>query len=247
MSYLRRTVRCGDHHHPIGGPTMGRTTTTTTTTDAHDAFPTVAEYVAADIREKARIRSDVNAAMLAAIDDLDMDRATTARDALRSYVDATKSRTTTPSVDWDAVAFRAVASLRHAAYMIQSGQIRPSGAPDEWAFDVDRFGSESDAATDGTLSDDDMATRFATDSVAVRTRAAKRDLRAYLAEWVATATPGTYTDGQIASAIGAMTDGDYVPSSGAVGAAIRSESGVDGIDPIASDRARGIRAGGRVR
>lgn len=197
---------------------MTSTTTTTTT------LATVAEYVAADAKGKAAIRKAATEALHKAVDALDMVAATAAKAALESYKAPT---TKAPAeVDWQGLVADRIATLQAAVYQLSVGGF--DGAPDGFEFDG-RTGTVDGSALAGLTK--------------VR-KSARRDLGAMIEEVV----DGDFvTVAGIRARIVAATEGDYVPSDGAIAARLFPSSGtctLRGIVPVEAtgDQPRGAQA-----
>ncbi len=171
--------------------------------------PTVADYVAADRAGKSNMRATASAAMLAAIDRMDIDAASVIRTRMTEWTESNTRSTVV--VDYVALVADRVATLRAAADMIESGAVRPSGIADDVTID---------ASVVGTV-DVDRASRIAGESIK---RSEKSDMRGAIASIVDGMTVGTfYTVADVASMVG--TTSDYVGrtvSHGAVRNALES-------------------------
>jgi hypothetical protein len=194
--------------------------------DATNTIATATEWLAADRRGRNAIRRATETAFNDAMDRGDMDTATACMVALRSYVVPTDRPA--PTVDWDAIVADRIASLTDAIAALRSGTF--DGAPDGYTFD----------GAPGTASATDVA-RYTSVRPSVR-----RDLASYV---VAAVTTEWRSVADIRRSIVAATDGDYVPSDGAVAAALFNADGtpraaIGGDDDIVatvatSDRPRG--------
>lgn len=102
------------------------------TTETTTTYATAADYAAATVAAKARMRADATAAMHAAIDALDLTGAAAARDAMKAWVAAPSAVAT---IDYALTVAQRVANLRAAADLLESGSVRPSGI----AADCARF------------------------------------------------------------------------------------------------------------
>jgi hypothetical protein len=222
------------------------TTPATPTTPATEApavvtfaFPSVTDYRNADVSGKAKIRRDVTAAMQAAIMAGDLTTAQAAMAASKSYSDA-GSAPKADAFDWNAATESIVADLRHAADLLAAGTVTVTGAPDGFVY-APFIGPRPEGWTPNV--DVDRATRFAT--VPVR-RTGKRTLRDYLIAVTETIPSGTVTKvGDLAKMVGALVDDGYVPTPGAVSAALDSKKGIPGMTYIPANKAKGINAAGR--
>lgn len=186
-------------------------------------YAPVEAYLAATVADKARLRAKAEAGIKAAVDTLDMAAATVAKAALDAYL-ASGATTKAAPVDYAALVAQRVADLRHAADLIESGLVRPSGVPDE--ADLTR-------TVEGPIqADTEAATKLA--SAKVARSATRNDIQAAIIEAFEGLDSGDFlTCQEIANKQG-------LPSSGAVAA--RHEGwDVEGIlaVPASGDRAKG--------
>lgn len=210
-----------------------------TMTNTTHTYPTVADYIAADRSAKSAMRTMVDDAMRDAIRTGDIAAATVAMatlDAYRSAVAA--SRTTGPTADDIAAMVAArVATLRAAADAIADGTVIPAGVPDDMVPTPDAI-----AAAMGSVVVD------TTDRDAIAAARVVRSRRHALRDAIADAMASHYGDGRyvrvadIRNAIRTDTDGDYVPSAGAIAAAITSDTGVPNVAMVAADGDRPLGA-----
>ena len=108
-------------------------------------YASPADYRAASVADKARLRATATADLHAAVDALDMDAATAARDAIKSWTDAVASAPVV--VDYAAILSARVATLRAAADMIESGTVVPDGIPAGTTMAAGPSPADVDAAT----------------------------------------------------------------------------------------------------
>lgn len=197
-------------------------------------LPDVAAYVAADRSGKSNIRSTVESAMRDAIAAGDLPAAMAADARLRAYADAVASSRTAPAPDYAARIAVRIVTLRDAADALASGAIVPDGIPTDAIPTPDAIAAAIESATVDTTDRDRIARR------SVGRSASRHDLRATLADVIPTmADAATYVSvTAIRSAVGHATDGAYVPSPGAIRAAIESDTGVPGVVPVPATDAR---------
>lgn len=196
-------------------------------------FPSVEDYRAADVAGKAAIRRDVDKAFRAFIAAGDLVSGQAAMSALDGYKAAGSVRPTV-EVDWTALAKVRFATLSIAAYRIASGNFE--GAPEGFTLSDEDI---RDAKATAEIDEAEIA------SLTKVRRSTKRDLNSLVADVFANVEKGTFMKAsEIVSAVAAIGDG-YVPSSGAVVAALSSKKGVASVTYVPADKAKGVKAGGR--
>lgn len=190
-------------------------------------YAPVEAYLAATVADKARLRAKAEAGIKAAIDNLDLEAAAAAKAALDAYLASGATKAAAPT-DYAALVAQRVANLRHAADLIESGLVRPTGVPEE--ADLTR-------TVEGPIqADTEAATKLAEASVA--RSSVRSDIQAAIVEAFADLPSGSFlTSQQIANKQG-------LPSSGAVSArheAWNEKQAATGIKavPAAGDRALG--------
>ena len=179
--------------------------TKSTTTTVAPVLATVAEYLAADAKGKAAIRKAAEEAMRAAIVAQDTEAAMAAMQARDGYVSARAAKAPV-EVNWDELVAGRIATLEAAIYRLRTGAF--DGAPEGYRFEGDATKAPVDEAAMATLTK-------------VR-RASRRDLGAAIADVV---TGDFMTVAAIRRAITEATEGDYVPSDGAIAARLFAEGG----------------------
>lgn len=177
----------------------------------------VADYMAADTKGKAAIRKAADDAVTAAIKAGGIDGLAAAQSAMAVRESYTTARaTSTPvEIDWTALVADRIATLNAAVERLVSGNF--DGAPDGFVFDGSKSGTVDESALAGLTK--------------VR-RSARRDLGSMIESVV---TGDFQTVAQIRAAIVAATDGDYVPSDGAVAARLFPANGqctLTGVAPV---------------
>lgn len=196
------------------------------------AFPTVEDYRAADVKGKAAIRRDLTAAAHAAImagDLLTGQAALAAMKAITEDRGAPKADT----FDWHGTIAARAATFRLAADLLEAGSVTPEGTPEGFAYVAPMGPAQADTET---------ATRLAGSPLR---RATKHDLRGLLIRVFEDVEAGVFMKaGDLVKAVADVADGDYVPSSGAVVAALASKKGIPGVRYVPADKGRGINAGG---
>ena len=164
-------------------------------------YASVDAYQAATVADKARLRAVAEADIKKAVDNLDLAAATAAKAALDAYL-ASGTSTQAAPIDYAALVAQRVANLRHAADLIESGLVRPTGLPDE--ADLTR------TVEGPILPDEAAATKLAEASVARTT--VRSDIKAAIIEAFSDLEKGAFlTSQEIANKQG-------LPSSGAVSA-----------------------------
>ena len=190
-------------------------------------YASVDAYQAATVADKARLRAKAEAGIKAAIDALDMEAAALAKAALDAYL-ASGASTKAAPIDYAALVAQRVADLRHAADLIESGLVRPTGVPDE--ADLAR-------TVEGPIqADTEAATKLASASVA--RSSVRSDIKAAIIEAFADLEAGAFLSSQ------EIANKQGLPSSGAVSARHeawnekQADSGIVAV-PAAGDRALG--------
>jgi hypothetical protein len=177
-------------------------------------FATVSDYVAADVKGKAAIRKAAKDAFESAVRASDMSAAQLALAASDSYKSASATKAPV-EIDWQGLVADRIATLNEAIVRLASGNF--DGAPE---------GFQSDSTTTGTVDESALA------SLTKVRRSAKRDLGSLIEQVI----DGDFaTVAQIRARIVAATDGDYVPSDGAIAARLFPTSGactLSGVAPV---------------
>lgn len=201
----------------------------------------VARYRAADAKGKAKIRTEVKAAIGTAV--------IAGNIALAQTLVATESalvtvRAAAAAVDPADVIARRVASLRLAADMIASGTTRPDGTPDDFKIDsadiANRVKSIMKSAVDdtksGTMSDGTKALSEAAHKLASAKITRSTDTHD-IAEWITRALASVEINRGVTVAqiitLGAIDGDDYRPTSGAVTARLNSKNAIDNVIKVA--------------
>lgn len=193
-----------------------------------------ADYAAASIADKAAARAAADAAVRDALKAGDLAGAQAAMALRESYAPAAAPKV---EVNYGQLVAVRVASLRRAADLIESGQVRPAGVPD----DADLTPEPLSAVETATVAD--LAQTMAAHKVARSVPTGPRsNVGAAIESWAASVEPGTFgSAGDIARAMD-------LPSSGAVAARLFPRSGeacnVPGVTPVTP--AQGFPAQGAV-
>jgi hypothetical protein len=178
----------------VGALTLGVEMSVSTTSAQNVTFASVADYVAADTKGKAAIRKAADKVLRDAIRSGDMATATAAQSALDTY--RTPTTKAPAEVNWQQLVADRIATLNAAIVALAEGNFE--GAPE---------GFKSDATTTGTVDESALPTL-----TKVR-KSARRDLGSLIEQVVV----GPFqTVAQIRARIVAATDGEYVPSDGAI-------------------------------
>lgn len=164
--------------------------------------PTVADLVAAHEStagaKRKSLRDSWSRLAMDAVMNGDDDTAKLYAEAVKTASETTTTRSSAVEVDWRQITANRIDSLRRAADLIESGDVRPAGTPDD--IDLDN------------LPEPDDSTRDASIALATTRLAGTRNVPTFIAERVAELGDGWHTASDLARG---QVD---APSTGAIGA-----------------------------
>lgn len=188
--------------------------------------------------DKARARTAVNAAMLAAVNDLDITTAKRLGDL--QVAQSEKVAAASVTVDWNERIALRIVSLRLAASQIATGGVRPSSVPEDVEIDWDAVKAFMTTFDTETTDYIETATKIASQPIG-GTRAAGGDVAAHIIEALSQAPTGT--EMTVAMIRSAETEAypEGATSSGAISARLKAGT-VDGVTVIEADDDGPLRA-----